>query len=56
MEHVGWRGGAYMDYGGETRKKEITWKTRTRMKDNIKMDVQEVGCECMDCIDLAQGI
>jgi hypothetical protein len=39
MEHVGWRGGAYSDYGGETRKKEITRKTRHGMKDNIKMDV-----------------
>jgi hypothetical protein len=25
-----------------------------RWKDNIKMDLQEVGCESMDWIDLAQ--
>ena len=25
-----------------------------RWEDNIKMDIQEVGCEGMDCIELAQ--
>jgi hypothetical protein len=25
-----------------------------RWEDNIKMDLQEVGCGCMDWIDLAQ--
>jgi len=28
--------------------------TRRRWEDNIKMDLQEVGCEGMDWIDLAQ--
>jgi len=32
-----------------------TWKTQTLMGDNIKMDLQEVGCGDMDRIDLAQG-
>jgi hypothetical protein len=27
---------------------------RRRWEDNIKMDVQEVGCGCMDWIELAQ--
>jgi hypothetical protein len=27
---------------------------RRRWEDNIKMDLQEVGCGCMDCIELAQ--
>ena len=25
-----------------------------KWEDNIKMDLQEVGCEGMDCLDLAQ--
>jgi len=29
-------------------------RPRHRWKDNIKMDLQEVGCEGMDWIDLAQ--
>jgi len=27
---------------------------RHRWDDNIKMDLQEVGCECVDWIELAQ--
>jgi len=29
-------------------------RTRRRWEDNIKMDIQEVGCGGMDWIDLAQ--
>ena len=29
-------------------------RPRRRWKDNRKMDLQEVGCGCMDSIDLAQ--
>jgi hypothetical protein len=29
-------------------------RLRVRWEDNIKMDLQEVGCECMDWINLAQ--
>ena len=29
-------------------------RPRRRRQDNIKMDLQEVGCEGTDCIDLAQ--
>ena len=28
-------------------------RPRRRWEDNIKMDLQKVGCEGMDCIDLA---
>ena len=29
-------------------------RPRRRWEDNIKMDLQEVGCGCMDWIELAQ--
>jgi hypothetical protein len=29
-------------------------RPRCKWEDNIKMDLQEVGCEGMDCIDLTQ--
>ena len=29
-------------------------RSRRRWEDNIKMDLQEVGCGCMDWIDMAQ--
>ena len=29
-------------------------RPKRRWEDNIKMDLQEVGCGCMDWIDLAQ--
>ena len=31
-------------FGGETWGKETTWKAQARWEDNIKMDLQEVGC------------
>jgi hypothetical protein len=34
--------------------KEPLGRPRPRWKDNIKMDLQEVGCAGMDWIDLAQ--
>ena len=37
-------------FGGETRGKETIWKAQN----NIKMDLQEVGCGDMEWIDLAQ--
>ena len=41
-------------FGGETGGKETIGKPRGSWQDNIKMDLQEVGCGCMDWIDLAQ--
>jgi hypothetical protein len=35
-------------------RKEITRETQRRWEDNIKMDLQEVGCGGMDWIDLTQ--
>ena len=36
------------------RTKRPLERTRRRWEDNIKMDLQEVGCGCMDWIELAQ--
>ena len=30
------------------------WRRRRRWEDNIKRDLQEVGCGGMDCIELVQ--
>ena len=41
-------------FGGVTLRKETTWETRCRWEDNIKMDLQEVGCGGMEWIELHQ--
>jgi len=41
-------------FGGETWGKRTTGGPRRRWEDNIKMDLQEVGCGFMDWIELAQ--
>ena len=55
---MGWACGMYGcgegcvgGYGGETGGKETTGR---RWVDNIRMNLQEVGCGCMDWIGLAQ--
>ena len=57
-------GGACSTYGGEERRiqgfglqpegKRSCGRSTRRGEDNIKMDLQEVGCEDMELIDLAQ--
>jgi len=39
---------------GKPEGKRPLRKPRRRWEDNIKMDLQEVGCGDMDCIGLAQ--
>jgi hypothetical protein len=53
--------GACNTYGGEERRGVYrvlvgNWEIRPRgrWEDNIKMDLQEVGCQGMDWIDLVQ--
>ena len=39
---------------GKPEGKRSLGRSRRRWEDNIKMDLQEVGCEGMELIDLAQ--
>jgi len=39
---------------GNLREKRPLGRTRRRWEDNIKMDLQKVGCEGMDWTDMAQ--
>ena len=48
------RRGVYRDLVGKPEGKRPLGRPRIRWEDNIKMDIQEVGCEGMDWIDLAQ--
>ena len=46
--------GVYRFLVGKPEGKRPCGRPRRRWEDNIKMDIQEVGCEGMDWIDLAQ--
>jgi len=46
--------GVYRVWVGKPEGMRPLGRPRHRWKDNIKMDLQEVGCEGMDWIDLAQ--
>jgi hypothetical protein len=46
--------GVYRVLFGELEGKISLGRPRRRLEDNIKMDLQEVGCGGMDWIDLAQ--
>jgi len=41
-------------FGEKTEGKRPLGRSRRRWRDNIKMDFQELGCEGMDWIELAQ--
>jgi len=46
--------GVYRVLVGKPKGRSQLERPRRRWEDNIKMDLQEVGCWCMDWIDLAQ--
>jgi len=48
------RRGLYSVLVGKPEGKRILRRSRRRWEDNIKMDLQEVGCGVMDWIELAQ--
>ena len=54
LAHTGeWRG-IYRVLVGKPEGKRPLGRPRSRWEDNIKMDLQEVGCGGMDWIELAQ--
>jgi hypothetical protein len=44
----------YRVSGGKLEGKRPLWRPRRRWEDNIRMDLQEVGCRRMDWIGLVQ--
>ena len=51
---MGERRGVYRVLVGKPEGKRPLGRPRRRWKDNIKMNLQEVGCGVMDWIDLVQ--
>jgi len=54
VARMGERRGIYRVLVGKPEGKRPLGKPRLRWEDNIKMDLQEVGCGSMDWIELAQ--
>jgi len=54
VARAGERRGVYRALAGKPEGKRPLGRPRRRWEDNIKMDLQEVGCGCMDWIDLAE--
>ena len=51
---MGYRSGIYRVLVGKPEVKRPLGRPRRRWEDNNKMDLQEMECGGMDCIDLAQ--
>jgi hypothetical protein len=51
---MGERSGVYRVSVGKPEEKRPLGRPRCRREDNIKMDLQEVGCGDMDWIEMAQ--
>jgi len=54
MARMGEERGVYMDLVGKPEGKITLRRPRRRWVNNIRMDLQEVGCRYMDWIGLAQ--
>ena len=53
VARMGERRGVYRILVGKPEGMRPLWRHRLRWEDNIKMDLQEVGCWLMDWIELA---
>ena len=54
VARMGEERGVYRFLVGKQEGKRTLGRPRRRRVDNIRMDLQEVGCGCMDWIGLAQ--
>ena len=54
VELTGERRGVYRIFVGKPERKRQLGRPRRRWEDNIKMDLQEVGCEGIDWVELAR--
>ena len=54
VARMGDRSGVYSVLVGKPRGKKQLGRPRHRWEDNIRMNLQEVECGCMDWIELAQ--
>ena len=54
VARMGERRGLYRVLVGKPKGKRPLGRSRRRREDNIKVDLQEVGCEGMDWIELAE--
>jgi len=54
VTRMGERRGVYRIMVGKRERKRPPGISRCRWENNIKMDIQEVGCGGVDCIDLPQ--
>ena len=52
---MGERRGVYRGLVGKPEEKRPLGRPRCRWEDNIKIDLQEVGCGCMDWIEADLG-
>jgi len=51
---MGYRRGVFRVLVGKLQGKRPLRRRRRRWEDNIEMDLKEVGCGCMDWIELVQ--
>ena len=55
VERMGEGRGVYRVLVGKPEGRRSLGRPRRRREDNIRMDLREVGCGCVDWMDLAQG-
>jgi hypothetical protein len=54
VARIGERRGIYMVLVGKPKRKRTLGRPRRRWEDNIKMDLQEVGCGGLEWIEVGQ--